>query len=118
MPFLSMHHGSILTGSRFPWTLEDYDDERQFGEGETWTYEIPGLTISHELQITLAESGVVYYRLRYTDTSWKEEQHDVTFLTVSECDTMLANELITMRADMLADVNKLSGLLSLPLVQL
>ena len=107
MPFLSTHRGSLLTGSRFPWTLEEYDDERQYGEGETWTYEIPGLTISHDLQVTLESSGVVFYRLRYIDNSWKEEQHDATFLTVSECDNMLANELIRMRADMLADVNKL-----------
>ena len=117
MSFLSVHHGSILTGSRFQWTLEEYDDERQFGEGETWTYEIPGLTISHDLQVTLESSGVVYYRLRYIDNSWKEEQHDATFLTVSECDIMLANELIRMRAELLADANKLAALLSLPIAQ-
>ena len=117
MSFLSTHRGSLLAGSRFPWTLDDYDDERQYGEGETWTYEIPGLTISHYLQVTLAPSGVVFYRLRYTDNSWKEEQHDATFLSVGECDTVLANELIRMRADMLADANKLAALLSLPIAQ-
>ena len=115
MILLSMHRGSLLTGSQFPWTLENYYDERQYGEGETWTYEIPGLTISHDLQITLVASGVVYYRLRYTGSSWKETQHDSTFLTVQECDTMLANELTTVRTELLADVNKLSVLLSLPL---
>ena len=114
---LSIRRGSILTGSQFPWTLEEYDAERQYGEGETWTYEIPGLAISHELQVTLAPSGIVYYRLRYTDNSWKEQQHDPTFLTVRECDIMLANELISMRAELLADANKLSTLLSLPVVQ-
>jgi len=25
MPFLSTHHGSLLAGSRFPWTLDDFD---------------------------------------------------------------------------------------------